>query len=167
MFGFFQAGRAVLSPARMRQLTKRRAGVGRTRCRLHLLGLLVRVIKLLVFASPQLSPNGGVRSAWMCPLTNLLSPGREMLYENLNTVFLFEISDKPWIPATQVRVMSTIPCVMSTCSNHNSLAIPRSLQHRIRALLLQPSVAVGMPLGSKYSCSPRATATSLQIGVSD
>lgn len=27
----------------------------------------------------------------------------------------------------------------------SSLAMPRSLQHRIRALLLQPSVAVGSP----------------------
>lgn len=33
--------------------------------------------------------------------------------------------------------------------SQSSLAIPRSLQHRIKALDLQPSVAVGIPLGSK------------------
>jgi hypothetical protein len=46
--------------------------------------------------------------------------------------------------------------------SHSSDAIPRSLQHRIRALDLQPSVAVGMPSGSKYCCSPRAMETSLK-----
>ena len=45
--------------------------------------------------------------------------------------------------------------------SHNSLATPRSLQQRISALLLQASVAVGIPEGSKYSCSPRAIPTSL------
>lgn len=45
--------------------------------------------------------------------------------------------------------------------SHNSLATPRSLQQRINALLLQASVAVGIPEGSKYSCSPRAIPTSL------
>ena len=45
--------------------------------------------------------------------------------------------------------------------SHNSLATPRSLQQRISALLLQASVAVGIPVGSKYSCSPRAMPTSL------
>jgi hypothetical protein len=45
--------------------------------------------------------------------------------------------------------------------SQSSLAMPRSLQHRMRALLLHASVAVGIPEGSKYSCSPRAIATSL------
>lgn len=45
--------------------------------------------------------------------------------------------------------------------SHNSLATPKSLQHRISALLLHASVAVGMPEGSKYSCSPLAIATNL------
>lgn len=49
--------------------------------------------------------------------------------------------------------------------SHSSLATPRSLQQRIRALLLHASVAVGIPEGSKYSCSPRAMATRLQIEV--
>lgn len=41
--------------------------------------------------------------------------------------------------------------------------MPKSLQHRINALLLQASAAVGSPLESKYCCSPRATDTSLQV----
>jgi len=45
--------------------------------------------------------------------------------------------------------------------DQSSLAIPKSLQHLINALLLHASVAVAIPEGSKYSCSPRATATSL------
>lgn len=45
--------------------------------------------------------------------------------------------------------------------SHSSDAIPRSLQHRINAFDLQPSVAVGMPSGSKYCCSPRAIETNL------
>lgn len=45
--------------------------------------------------------------------------------------------------------------------SQSSLAMPRSLQQRIRALDLQPSVAVGTPSGSKYCCSPRAMLTSL------
>ena len=49
--------------------------------------------------------------------------------------------------------------------SHSSLATPRSLQQRIRALLLHASVAVGIPEGSKYSCSPRAIPTRLQIKV--
>lgn len=44
---------------------------------------------------------------------------------------------------------------------HSSEAIPRSLQHRIKALLLQPSDAVGSPELSKKSCSPRACDTNL------
>jgi len=47
-------------------------------------------------------------------------------------------------------------------TDHSSLAIPKSLQHRIKALLLHASVAVAIPAASKYSCSPRAMATSLQ-----
>ena len=45
--------------------------------------------------------------------------------------------------------------------SHSSLATPKSLQHRMSALLLHASVAVGMPEGSKYSCSPLAIATNL------
>jgi hypothetical protein len=44
---------------------------------------------------------------------------------------------------------------------HSSWAIPRSLQHRINALDLAPSLAVATPDGSKYSCSPLAVDTNL------
>lgn len=47
--------------------------------------------------------------------------------------------------------------------SHSSLATPKSLQHRIRAFDLQPSVAVGIPSGEKKSCSPRAMDTNLQM----
>jgi hypothetical protein len=47
--------------------------------------------------------------------------------------------------------------------SQSSDAMPRSLQHRIKALDLQPSVAVGIPSGSKYCCSPRAIETSLTL----
>jgi len=39
--------------------------------------------------------------------------------------------------------------------------MPKSLQHLINALLLHPSLAVGIPLGSKKVCSPLATLTNL------
>src|ERR1700677_3610298 len=59
-------------------------------------------------------------------------------------------------PAIRVRFWES-------CHTHqSSLAIPRSLQHLMRALLLHASVAVAIPAGSKNSCSPRAMATSLQ-----
>lgn len=46
-------------------------------------------------------------------------------------------------------------------TDHSSLAIPRSLQHRNTALDLHASIAVGIPSMEKYSCSPRATDTRL------
>lgn len=46
--------------------------------------------------------------------------------------------------------------------SQSSEAIPRSLQHRMRAFDFAPSEAVAIPLGSKYSCSPRAVATNLR-----
>lgn len=48
-----------------------------------------------------------------------------------------------------------------SCPYHSSDAIPRSLQHRINALLLHPSDAVGRPVISKKSCSPLAWDTNL------
>lgn len=59
--------------------------------------------------------------------------------------------------STIVSRASSLRNFLMNRGSHNSLAMPRSLQHRIRALDLQPSVAVGMPSGSKYCCSPRAT----------
>jgi len=68
-----------------------------------------------------------------------------------------------------VVICSTHTCLLCSAMNrrmktgsHRSLAIPRSLQQRMRALDLQPSVAVGIPSGSKYCCSPRAMLTSLR-----
>lgn len=49
--------------------------------------------------------------------------------------------------------------------SQSSLAMPRSLQHRIRALDLAASEAVAMPFGSKYSCSPLAVETNLRGGM--
>lgn len=46
-------------------------------------------------------------------------------------------------------------------TDQSSEAMPRSLQHLMRALLLHPSVAVGIPFASKNVCSPRATLTNL------
>jgi hypothetical protein len=46
-------------------------------------------------------------------------------------------------------------------TDQSSLAIPKSLQHLMRALDLHPSVAVGSPSGLKNVCSPLATLTSL------
>lgn len=63
-------------------------------------------------------------------------------------------------------MLVTSKLLASITIHQSSLAIPRSLQHRIKALLLQPSVAVGMPEGSKYSCSPRAMPTSLTVYMS-
>ena len=53
-------------------------------------------------------------------------------------------------------------CILLT-AHQSSLAMPRSLQHLINALLLQASVAVGIPEGSKYSCSPLEIPTSLEV----
>jgi hypothetical protein len=69
--------------------------------------------------------------------------------------------------------LGSLPCLFQPTKNlswhrkkkpyQSSLAMPRSLQQRMSALLLHPSVAVGIPFGSKYSCSPRAMLTRLQI----
>jgi hypothetical protein len=86
---------------------------------------------------------------------------RDMFCKDLNAVFLFEFADESWIPG---RIKSaTLYMVRNLDStNQSSLATPKSLQHRINALLLHASVAVGMPEGSKYSCSPLAIPTNLQ-----
>ena len=68
-----------------------------------------------------------------------------------------------------VVTCSTHTCLLYSAMNlrmktgsHSSLAIPKSLQQRMSALDLHPSVAVGMPSGSKYCCSPRAMLTNLR-----
>ena len=90
----------------------------------------------------------------------LLCPG--VLNEDLYAVLRLELTDKPGIPMKSCHdPLEYKPSTQQT--HHSSLAIPRSLQQRIRALLLHASVAVGMPFGSKYSCSPRAIPTSLHM----
>lgn len=90
-----------------------------------------------------------------------------MLYERLGTVFVLELLDKARIPADMCISVSGMTFTKSgtytKSTHHSSLAIPRSLQHLMRALDLQASVAVGTPEGSKYSCSPLAIATSLFV----
>ena len=84
-----------------------------------------------------------------------------MFYEYFDAVGGFELTDESWIPeGSHVSVLTDIAFQLAYQS---SLAIPRSLQHLINALLLQASVAVGIPEGSKYSCSPLAIPTSLEI----
>ena len=78
----------------------------------------------------------------------------------LMTIFLF------FLVATCSTHTSLVYLLLNSRINlgsHSSLAIPKSLQHRIRAFDLHPSVAVGMPSGSKYCCSPRAIETNLYI----
>lgn len=53
--------------------------------------------------------------------------------------------------------------VMKDVTYHSSDAIPKSLQHRINALLLHPSDAVGKLVMSKKSCSPLAWDTNLYL----
>jgi hypothetical protein len=87
-----------------------------------------------------------------------------MLHERLGTVFVLELLDKARIPddvRSSVSGMTFTSGTHTKLTHHSSLAIPRSLQHLMRALDLQASVAVGTPDGSKYSCSPLAIATSL------
>lgn len=87
--------------------------------------------------------------------------GGDMLSKYLNTMLGFEFANETRVP---------VECAMNTMKTRaeikeayqSSLAIPKSLQQRIRALLLHASVAVAIPEGSKYSCSPLAIATNLE-----
>jgi hypothetical protein len=63
-----------------------------------------------------------------------------MFRKRLDTILFLEFTNKPWIPALTKESVEIY---------HNSLAIPRSLQHLMRALLLHPSVAVVIPPASK------------------
>ena len=75
----------------------------------------------------------------------------------LSTIFLFFL-----VLTCSTHISFVILFVNSLMKrgSQSSEAIPKSLQHRIKALDLQPSVAVGIPSGSKYCCSPRAMETS-------
>ena len=65
----------------------------------------------------------------------------------------------PPVPSAQTSAAYLPLNSLINLGSHSSLAMPRSLQHRMSALDLAPSEAVAMPLGSKYSCSPRAVDT--------
>jgi len=82
-----------------------------------------------------------------------------MFSKYLYTIFGFEFADEAWIP--KIKVNRRKEQVNRKKTHQSSLAIPKSLQHLINALLFTDSVAVGIPDGSKYSCSPRAMATRL------
>ena len=89
----------------------------------------------------------------------------DVLGPRLDAVRLLERADEDRVPAArarQHRLDALDEREKERRTHQSSLAMPRSLQHRMRALLLQPSLAVGTPLGSKNVCSPRATDTSLQ-----
>lgn len=64
------------------------------------------------------------------------------------------------------KISTHMRCLKSRMKRglHSSWAMPKSLQQRISALLLAPSLAVATPDGSKYSCSPRAVDTKLTRG---
>lgn len=82
-------------------------------------------------------------------------------YSNLSLFFFLQSFFLFFFTACSTNT-STQCCFLKSrikVGSQSSLAIPKSLQHRIRALDLQASVAVAIPDGSKYSCSPRATDT--------
>jgi hypothetical protein len=86
-----------------------------------------------------------------------------VLRPGFHSVRRFVGADENRVPERAERSVHTGEGKGEEKMNQSSLAIPRSLQHRINALLLHPSVAVGIPLGSKNVCSPRATETSLFV----
>jgi hypothetical protein len=71
-----------------------------------------------------------------------------VLSEYLHAVLGFEFTYEPRVPVRNMHDFK-IGHRKLRKTNQSSLAIPRSLQHRINALLLHPSVAVGIPDGSK------------------
>lgn len=81
-----------------------------------------------------------------------------MFNEDFHAMLRLELTNEARIP-TELQLNGNY--VRHCNTHHSSLATPKSLQHLISALLLQASVAVAMPFTSKYSCSPRATATRL------
>jgi hypothetical protein len=112
-------------------------------CGLSRSDLFVRVIKLGgVLLSPQLTPDYQLISYEFVSLTHF--------------VFCLACSTHTSIQCFDLKSLMKL-------GSQSSLAIPKSLQHRIRAFDLQASVAVGTPDSSKYSCSPRAIETSLLI----
>jgi hypothetical protein len=116
--------------------------------------LLIRVVEFgLVLAPPELAPVAATPRWLPRPITS----------KDNATHFFF---------VDKCSAKTSTPCCALNSrmkrGSQSSDAMPRSLQQRMSALLLHASVAVGMPDGSKYSCSPRAIATSLfRCGVCD
>lgn len=65
-------------------------------------------------------------------------------------------------PSHQTSTACFFLNVLMNLGSHSSEAIPRSLQHLIKAFDLAPSEAVAIPWGLKYSCSPLAVETNLR-----
>jgi hypothetical protein len=95
--------------------------------------------------------------------------GHLIFSEYIHTILLGELPYEPWVPGITSRhtIVVSTNLYYKEQTHQSSLAIPKSLQQRMSALLLDDSVAVAIPDGSKYSCSPRAMATSLDCIVSD
>lgn len=86
-----------------------------------------------------------------------------MFSPSFNTMLSFESSNESWIPIYSLTLVSNLEdASQRDLTDQSSEAIPKSLQHRIKAFDLHPSVAVGRPDGSKKVCSPLATETSLR-----
>lgn len=87
---------------------------------------------------------------WSCETRpNSLLLSANMLSPCLNAVRSLETSNEPGIPKQVPRSASPPSSVSDSATDHSSEAIPRSLQHLMRAFDLHPSVAVGNPEGSK------------------
>ena len=123
--------------------------------------LLVRILEFIPLLSPPfLSANptrisGILTERW----SNALFSSRDVLRPGFDTMSMLVHSNEGGIP-TRIKRQSEGE-KMSRKTNQSSEAIPRSLQHRMRAFDLHPSVAVGNPAGSKKVCSPLATETNL------
>lgn len=117
-----------------------------------LLALLERVLeRRRIFASPQFASARGAKRAWSAHLLHLVRP--------LASTHFLPVLASSTKTSTQYFCLN---CRMKRGSQ-SSDAMPKSLQHRMRALDLAPSEAVAMPFGSKYSCSPRAVEMYLQV----
>jgi hypothetical protein len=86
----------------------------------------------------------------------------DMLAPYFCAMLLLEILNVTRVPARWADSAGIVESSVAEAKAHqSSLATPRSLQHLMSAFDLHPSVAVGTPDGSKYSCSPLAMETSL------
>lgn len=118
----------------------------------------VRIVELGFFAPPKLSPVGLVS---MTHRTSELAHFRLVVACSTNTSVQYCALNSR-MNRGSLELSLRIPVIYKQeASYQSSLAMPKSLQHLMRALLLHDSVAVATPEGSKNSCSPRAIATNL------